>query len=488
MRRQWHLPKYARDGGRLHSTITRFGAVSLIMNDILSSGLRYCLIVQIPHRWILAVGSRPFFLTDLAGGGQGVLELVFNHIDRLRIFNVNIRASSWELMCSRFLQLPAPNLEFMHVFSNIIAGHLAHPLFNNHAPNLQNLCLLRCSVDFTSPVLTSLTELYVRYNTENPVPTVLEWLDILGGMPSLRWVTLFNAISSAPANGICPVIHLGVLEMLSVDARFYEGVTLVDHLIVPPRCGLRLCCRGADVGFDQRKLLAIIEKKLDSWGKNDPNRHLEASSTPQHVAIGYSPHLRPVWITGAEEVKYQRYIHLLDPVLTITLYFSTRQDTVPLFLTLFALFERTFFNTTSLKLLIDYEADDGAEVFLPLVDSFRGFVNLEKLSLAHDSSSKFLFPLLQHSNPVLPPALKIESLEFSDASFYSTSDSFLRVADFLQWRREQGFPVQEIEIVESFIDRRYILTHWHLKDTVVKIYDSNFTDSDSDDDYSDLSV
>ena len=54
------------------------------------------------------------YLADLADGGQGVLELVFNHIDRLRIFNLQIRVSSWELVCSRFLQLPAPNLEFVH--------------------------------------------------------------------------------------------------------------------------------------------------------------------------------------------------------------------------------------------------------------------------------------------------------------------------------------------------------------------------------------
>ena len=72
----------------------------------------------------------------------GVLEMVFNHIDRLRIFNVKIAtSSSWELVCSRFLQSPAPNLEFVHVVVDrvCVAGHLTHPLFDNRAPNLQSL-------------------------------------------------------------------------------------------------------------------------------------------------------------------------------------------------------------------------------------------------------------------------------------------------------------------------------------------------------------
>jgi F-box-like len=121
---------------------------------------------------------------------QGVLELVFNHIDRLRIFNLHRgdldSICQWELVCSRFLQLPAPNLEFIHVLFSDVAGHLTHPLFDNHAPNLQNVGLSRCSVDFTSPVLTSLIDLFVcDIHQPNTVPTVLDWLNILGGMPSL---------------------------------------------------------------------------------------------------------------------------------------------------------------------------------------------------------------------------------------------------------------------------------------------------------------
>ena len=133
---------------------------------------------------------------------------------------------------------------------------------------------------------------------------------------------------------------------------------------------------------------------------------------------------------------------------------------------MFALFERTFFDTTYLELCIYYYPNDGAEVFLPLIDCFQGFVNLEKLSLAYDKPTSFLFRLLQQANSVVLPALK--SIEFYDADFDDGSGTLLPVADFLQWRREQGFPVPKIEIVQysNTVDMEYVLAH--VQDTVVQ--------------------
>ena len=412
--------------------------------------------------------------------GQDVLELVFNYVHRLRIFNLIVPVSTWELVCSRFLSLPAPNLEFVHVFFMDIAGHLTHPLFDNHAPNLQILGLHRCTIDFTSPVLTSLTELYVNLSEENARPTTLNWLHILGGMPSLQWVRFFRAFSSGSPNDsdIFPFIHLGALDMLSVDGPFHECVTLVKHLILPPRCGLRLHCDHAQLGFDQRQLWAIIEKKIDLWPTNALNRHLIAMGPYGLVGIRNLLEDNPEWDSKAREYWKQQYPYLLDPVLIIKLYLSNPEETFPLFHSMFALFERTFFDTTYLQLWINH--DNGGEAFLPLVDSFRGFVNLEKLYMVNESLLKRFFPLLQQQeNPVFLPALK--SLYFYDVTFQqsSESDALLRLADFLQWRRAQGFPVQKIGIEGSYINRIYILKH--IKDTVVEIDDdSNFLASDTE--------
>jgi hypothetical protein len=409
---------------------------------------------------LLDFGSRIniIFLEELVDGGQGVLELVFNHIDRLRIFNVYVPSSFWELVCSRFLQMPAPNLEFMHIFFDFGVGHLTHPLFDNNAPNLQSLGLGRCSVNFTSPVLTPLTELRVDIAHSNAHPTILAWLNILGGMPSLRSVRLSRAISSGSPSDIFPSIHLDALDKLFVNGSLHECVTLVKHLIVPPHCGLRLNCDYAHLGFDQRQLWAIIEKKIDSWAKNAPYRRINALADTGFVDIVNLPREDDGW--ESKEV---------DPAISIRLYLSNSQETVPLFHSLFALFERTFFNTTCLHLWI-------REAFTPSVDNFQDFVNLEKLVVGNDSLLKLLFPLLQHANSVLLPAIK--SLHLYDVTFQDGSDSILLVANFLQWRREQGFPVQKINITRASnrIDRKYVLTH--IQDTVVEM-DSDDSDTEN---------
>ena len=387
-------------------------------------------------------------------------------------------------MCSRFLQLPAPKLEFVNIDiddrddSVTQQFKAALPLFDNHAPNLQNLQLRRCMVDFTSPILTRLTELYIyMYRDATALPTILDWLNILGGMPSLRWLTLVRAISrSAMINVAYPIIYLAALEMLSVDDELRMSVTLVEHLIVPSRCGLRLRCSGVRIGFDQVKLWAIIEKKVDSWAKNVPNRNLKTFSYPTMVAVGNtSVGSRKTWDAEAEAALYrpEQYIHLPDPVMAIQLRISNPRESFPLFVSLFALFDRTFFDTTSLSLYINYSPNErpGPEVFLPLVDSFRNFVNLEKMYLLCDSVSEILLPLLQQQSPpnsvLLLPSL--QSLCLRGVTLGYTSNTLHHVADFLRWRGEQGFPVQKINIVDSSINRKYLQTQ--IQDTVVEIGD-----------------
>ena len=87
--------------------------------------------------------------------------------------------------------------------------------------------------------------------------------------------------------------------------------------------------------------------------------------------------------------------------------------------------------------------------------------------MEYDFPAVFPFPLLQKANSVILPALK--SIEFFSADFDGKSEILLPIADFLQWRRRQGFPVPKIEIVEysNIVDMEYILAH--IQDTVVEI-------------------
>ena len=183
-----------------------------------------------------------------------------------------------------------------------------------------------------------------------------------------------------------------------------------------------------------------------------------------------------------EPLDNEEFMHLLDPVMIISLdlldspedavSFFPLQAAVPLFLSLSAFFEWTFFDTTYLHLFVDHSIRvDDHNVFLSLVDSFRGFINLEELRLEEDSLPSYLLPHLQHPLPdsVLFPALR--SLQLRSAYFRSTSNALLRATDFLRWGREQGFPLQRIIVGHSWIDEDYVLTH--IQDTVVEIDDDS---------------
>ena len=439
---------------------------------------------------LLDFGSRlqPISIKDRQDGELGVLELVLNNMPRLRIFSLQATTACWELLQTRFLQQPAPNLEFMHLCILLNPGHVLTDsinLYNDHAPSLRNVHLYRCAVDLTSPVLTPLTELYVREITAlNAAPTVKSWLHVLGEMSSLRWLTIMDAISSASNDGtILPSIHLAKLEMLRVDGVFHESVTLINQLVTPPHCGLRVDCRHTSLGPDQRILCAIIERKLKFWEKDIPDRRFIAEHEEYSVALGNLENIDVTWgACSAEVVQHSQKFPpwpRSDPVLTIILRLGNTEDVTPLFLSLFALFDHTFATTTYLSLWIDCEVDNDTEVFLPLVNSFRSFVNLKSLDLLHDFHS-YLFPLLQHvspSNSVLLPTL--HTVHFLQADFWRSSGSLACVTAFLRWRREEGFPVQKVRIYESRVDREFVLLE--LGDVEVDMADWNDSDPDSDD-------
>jgi hypothetical protein len=295
-------------------------------------------------------------------------------------------------------------------------------------------------------------------------------------MPFLRWITIIHGISDAPPHTSFPAIHLDDLDMLSIEGEFRETVTLISHLITPPRCSLRLRCDNAQMGSDQRTLWAILRVKMDSWEKETPNRRLDVVQREDSITVANNHNPANIWDTEAEAAHYKP-IRPLDPTLAMTLRSPNSHEVLSLFLRLFGVFEQTFSTTTSLKLWIDYPGSDGTVVFLPLISSFPSFGKLSTLYLRHDSHS-FLFPLLQRtllSGSILLPSL--DTLIFINADFRPSSGSLDRVSEFLQWRREEGFPIYYIDIIESQTDREYIQSQ--LREVEVDMDD--WTDSDTED-------
>jgi len=381
-------------------------------------------------------------------------------------------------VCSRFLGNPAPNLESFNFCLLQNSGcTLSAPLFDGRAPNLRHFHLHRCAVDFSSPVLEFLTVLYVRQI--NAAPTVDAWLQLLDKMPFLHWLTIIDAISHSVTQTELPVIHLNYLKRLSVEAGLRASVTLIQHLITPSHCGLRLRCSGVYMGPEQQALWAMIDKRLDHWEKDRPVRKFRAIQNEDSITFGNRANMSGTWeYSEIEELEYGRVLPS-EPLLEVSLRSDSSDSAILLFISLSRLFERTFRTTACLTLWTDHEGEaSGTELFRPLADCFPTLVNLKILDLRYDSPS-FIFPLLQRTfspGSVLLPAL--QTILFINVSFRRNSASLARVAAFLRWRKEQGFPIQKIHIYESQIDREYTLSQF--EGVEVEIDYTVDTDPDTD--------
>ncbi|KAF8815400.1 hypothetical protein BYT27DRAFT_6697993 [Phlegmacium glaucopus] len=434
---------------------------------------------------------------DVSEDRRGVLDLVFNYSSRLRTFRLQTPIGNWELLRSRFLQKPAPNLEFIDacvlfddeyvkidfcvLFDNECV--LTDPLFDNHAPSLRHFQLRRCAVDFTSPVLTLLTELYVRQITVlDAAPTIAAWLHVLGGMPFIQRITIIDAISNAAvAQTEFPIIHLVHLGKLSVEGGFHECVTLINQVITPPRCGLMVRCNHAHFGPEQKILWAMIAKKLDFWDQDSIARELiaELHVDMESFSIGNLKDILSSWEDNeAEELEFHSPS---DPFLAVSLHSHNSEDLILLFISLFGLFEPTFPGTTYLTLNLDYALAEGngLEVFRPLVEYFRSFVKLDFVTLV-DDSHEYILPHLQrissHGSVFVPV---LDEVHFAGAVFRRLSNLTV-VVEFLQWRREQGCPIQEIHLYDCHIDLDLVPSLLQVGDVKVTM-GTNYTD-DTDDD------
>ena len=226
--------------------------------------------------------------------GKPVLQSIFQRTASLKTVSLHIRRSPWESICRSFLGHPAPNLEFLNLITLCPFPDCIYPdpLFADEAPRLRRLHLERCLIDFSSSVLSNLTELSVRDVAPNVVisasarsnqlrvPSVAGWLRVLKNIPALRFLTLSSAISHFTEHEPLPVVDLPHLVLLTISTRFSSGVSLIDHLNIPSLCGIRFRLyrsHGRSTGeLDGPKLLSFLSKQLTHWPQDCSNRYLQA--------------------------------------------------------------------------------------------------------------------------------------------------------------------------------------------------------------------
>lgn len=405
--------------------------------------------------------------------GKVVLHHMFEDPSRIKTLSLQIRLEPWVYICQNFLRHPATNIEYLNLITSCPFPDCLYPgpLFADAAPSLRRLHLQRCLIDFSSPVLSNLTELSVldvvapsilsMRQPDHPLkvaPTVGGWLRILKNTPSLRYLTLSGAITENRGDEESLVnVSLPNLIFLTVGAKFHSGVSLLDHLSISPSCGIRLRFSRSGPGLDGTKLLAFLSNQLSHWPHDSPDRYLQAKIlSGDRIHFGNSRRVGYIWDMTEEDVVKEHAQSSADPVLWLVISLDSSTDTLIFFNQLLALYTPTYPTTTTLDLWLDEEfaMTNPNTVVFPAFSSLHSFTAVKNLSLL-DRSPVYLLPLFQHSshpNQPLFPALR--SLRLTRTNFeddqrltYSTTIAFLR------WRAEVHLPLMELQMIKSKLNK-----------------------------------
>ena len=393
---------------------------------------------------------------------KAVLQSIFQRIASLKTVSLHIRCAPWEPICQSFLGHPAPNLEFLNLIISCSFPDCLYPnpLFADEAPCLRRLHLGRCLIDFSSSVLFNLTELSVQNVIPRAVPSasahyshrlklvpsVAGWLRVLKNIPALRFLALINAISHSTEHEPLPFVDLPHLALLTINTMFYSGISLIDHLNIPPLCGIefRLYCsrhRSTDE-LDGPKLLFFLSRQLSHWPQDCPDRYLQAKIFNGHrIHFGNSKHVG------------QASLYSRDPMLSLILTFDHLEDSFGFFNQLLELYSSTFSTTTALDLWVDQDFTSIANVSFPAFSTFHSFTNVKTLNLL-GQSPLYLLPLFQHSSlPDHPLFPALQSLHLTETNMSDGQMCSVLVA-FLQRRAEAGIPLPEIKILGGYMSNQ----------------------------------
>ena len=388
--------------------------------------------------------------------GKPVLQSIFQRISCLKTVSLHIQRDLWESIL--FLGHPAPNLEFLNLSTSCKFPKCLYPnpLFADEAPCLRRLHLEGCLIDFSSSVLSNLTVLSVTSIVAVPgrshlstvlprLPSVAGWLRVLKNIPALRFLKLINVISYFTEHEPpLPFVDLPQLALLTINTRFFSGISLIDHLNVPPLCGIEfgLYHISRHESTDHR-LLSFLSKQLTHWPQNYSDRYLRANICYGHkILIGNCRHVGQA-------------SHSKDPMLSLFLTFHNLEDSFAFFNQLLELYSSTFSTTTTLDLQVNQEYMGIANVSFPAFSTLYSFTNVKTLNLL-GQSPLYLLPLFQNSSlpdhPLLFPAL--QSLHLTGTNMEDEEGAMCRVfVAFLQSRVEAGTPLPEIKMV-AFLQSR----------------------------------
>ncbi|KIK05700.1 hypothetical protein K443DRAFT_674981 [Laccaria amethystina LaAM-08-1] len=388
------------------------------------------------------------------GTHDGRKNILTASIHRIRTLNVEMLAGL-EHLTNTFIQHPAPHLEFLGLNVNGNPGEL---LFQARIPALRRLHLIDCDIHkfpFITPKLplfANLTELSTKDVVDISIST---WVLILLQTPSLRWLSILDSI--APTGEVQSQrikAHLPELSMLSLFGRFNDCVSLIDHIVAPPLCSLRLACTSVPVGRELDPALDIAEQWTNQWSlRNVIARRLCVVTIVKSTLIVGNPNWFGTLNTwGTCEAASLRSKCHIDGTSMLNFHFiwASSEEASSCTHRLVSSFRPIFSAAESLIFWVDDDMLSFHENSLAIEEILPSFYNLRVLHVTEESVVFILFvlynPELQEgSSDILFPSLK--TIYFMDPRFGESDKCFDTLLSVVQQRRRIHSPIQNINIV-----------------------------------------
>ena len=402
------------------------------------------------------VGKDDQQVTLRSGDGRALLEILTASTQRIRTFNVEIGLSDFkEHLANMFIQYPAPHLEFLGLNVN---GDLEELLSQARVPALRRLHLIDCDIDkilFITPKLplfATLTELSTK---DVEYISISTWVLILLQTPSLRWLSILDSV--APTDEVQSrrvKAPLPELSMLSLLGRFNDCVSLIDHIVAPPLCSLRLECDLVPVGKELDQALHIAEQWTSQWSlRNVIARRLCVVSIVSRTLIVGNPNwfgTLNAWGT-CEAASVRSKCHI-DGTSMLSFHFNwaSSEEASSCSHRLVSSFRPIFSVAESLILWVDDDMFSFHENTRAIEEILPSFYNLRVLHVTDELVVFIIFllynPELQEgSSDILLPSLK--TLYFMDPKFGENDKCFDTLLSLVQQRKLIHSPIQNINIV-----------------------------------------
>jgi len=401
------------------------------------------------------VGKDDQQVTLGTGDGRKILDILTASIQRIRTFNVEMLEPDLERLANMYIHYPAPHLEFLGLDGN---GNLAQLLLHAHVPALRRLHLINCNIH-NIPFMTSNLRLFATL-TELSIKDVINiststWVLIFLQTPSLRWLSILFSI--APTGEIQSQrikAPLPGLLMLSLAGRFNDCVSLIDHIVAPPLCSLRLECTEVPVGRELDQALDITEQWTNQWSlRNVIARRLCVVAIVRSSLIVGNPNWFGALNTwGTCEAASVRSKCHIDGTSMLSFHFTweSSEEVSSRFHRLVSSFRPIFSVAEPLILWVDDDMFSFHENSLAIEEILPSFYNLQVLHITEESVVFIILllynPELQEgSSNILLPSLK--TLYFMDPRFGENDKCFDTLLSVVQQRRRIHSPIQNINIV-----------------------------------------